>query len=65
MEGKKPTYFSSTGDYYEATAMKTRWFSQMKDETKDSTREKTAPCKAFVYDKNGTSVQWGRALTFQ
>lgn len=65
MEEEKQTYFSSTRDYYEATAMKTGWYSQMNDETKDSARGKRAPWKAFVYDKNGMSVQWGRALTFQ
>lgn len=36
----------------------------MNDETKDNTRKQRAPCKAFVYDKNGRSVQQRRVLTF-
>lgn len=33
LEEEKQTYFSSTTDYYEAMAMKTGRYSQMKDET--------------------------------
>lgn len=59
MEEEKQTYFSSTRDYYEATTMKTGWYSQMNDETKDSAREKRAPWKAFVYDKNACQFSGG------
>jgi len=48
LEEEKQTYFSNARDYYEATTMKTGWYSQMNDETKDSTRGKRASCKTFV-----------------
>lgn len=67
LEEEEPTYFSSSRDHYEATAMKTGCYSQNGwwNKTETTGGKKNTLHKASVYDRDGTSVHWGRALTFQ